>query len=222
MEYRKEQDMTTLIIGGSGSGKSEYAEQCLDLSEGDKIYLATMIASDEESRERVRRHRMMRADRNFRTVECPMNLEETVSQIPKGAAILLEGIGTLCANLLFQPKEGASAEDEQRIKKIKNRILHQIHILAIQSSGFVIVSDEVNRAGCDYEGDTRLYQKLIGELNQELCARSDTVVEMVCGCPVIRKQITVEIEKNDEGMVRNNRSCIFHVFGSADAESQLE
>ncbi len=34
-----------------------------------------MIAWDEECRERIRKHRNMRAEKNFRTIECPVDLE---------------------------------------------------------------------------------------------------------------------------------------------------
>ena len=179
--------MITLVIGGADSGKSEYAEHCLDHVQGEKIYIATMIASDPESRERVHRHRRRRLDRNFRTMECPACLEKAALLIPADAAVLLEGIGTLVANELFcdmLPDPDAA----------KSRIMNGIHAVISRAGELVIVSDEVNRAGFGYQGDTRLYQKLIGELNQELCRLSDRVAEMVCGFPVLRscREITSE------------------------------
>ncbi len=195
--------MITLVIGGSCSGKSEYAERCLDFAAGEKIYIATMIAADEESKERVRRHRERRCGRGFRTVECPNGLDLIAEGLPRGCSVLLEGIGTLAANELFsgytsgndaqvlmagdgrlRDVSGGSGENFQAARQ---RILAGIRQLAAKSEEFVIVSDEVNRAGCDYEGDTRAYQRLIGELNQELCKFADRVVEMVCGCAVVRK-----------------------------------
>ena len=185
--------MMTLIIGGAGSGKSEYAEQCLDSVKGEKIYLATMIVSDREGIERVRRHRMLRSGKNFRTVEVPSGFPEAVSALPEDAAVLLEGIGTLAANELFcgsLKKDGNGTDDPGGMpdaSAAKRRILKGIRHLASHSGELVIVSDEVNRAGCDYEGDTELYQRLVGELNQELGRCADRVVEMVCGCPVVKK-----------------------------------
>ena len=46
--------MLHLITGGSGSGKSRYAEgEILKLGPGRRIYIATMYPSDEESRQRI-------------------------------------------------------------------------------------------------------------------------------------------------------------------------
>ena len=46
--------MVALVTGGSGSGKSAYAEQqLLALNANENIYLATMICRDAESRRRV-------------------------------------------------------------------------------------------------------------------------------------------------------------------------
>ena len=58
--------MITLITGGSGSGKSAYAEeQVLLEGEARRIYIATMYPYDEESHRRIDRHRRMRAGKGF-------------------------------------------------------------------------------------------------------------------------------------------------------------
>ena len=54
--------MLVVVTGGSGSGKSAFAEETvLSLGEARRIYIATMQAFDEESHRRIRRHRHMRA-----------------------------------------------------------------------------------------------------------------------------------------------------------------
>lgn len=63
--------MMHLITGGSGSGKSEYAEsRVLSAGLGRRIYIATMIPCGEEGRQRVERHRALRREKQFETVEC--------------------------------------------------------------------------------------------------------------------------------------------------------
>ena len=53
--------MLVVVTGGSGSGKSAFAEETvLSLGEARRIYIATMQAFDEESHRRIRRHRHMR------------------------------------------------------------------------------------------------------------------------------------------------------------------
>ena len=68
--------MMILVTGGSGSGKSAFAEDCvLALGEKKRIYIATMFPFDEESKKRVARHRNMRSGKGFETVECYTGLK---------------------------------------------------------------------------------------------------------------------------------------------------
>ena len=75
--------MLAVVTGGSGSGKSEYAEGlALQAEPGRKLYLATMMVWDEEGRQRVRRHRRMREGKQFRTEEVFSDLEQF--ELPDG------------------------------------------------------------------------------------------------------------------------------------------
>ena len=90
--------MEALVYGGAASGKSRYAEDllCALSGEGPRIYLATMEAMDEESRARVRRHRALRQNKGFSTLECPRDLDGLT--IPVGSSVLLEDLGNLIKN----------------------------------------------------------------------------------------------------------------------------
>ena len=86
--------MVTLITGGSGSGKSAYAESVITgFGEHERIYIATMYPFDEESHERIRRHRKMRGEKNFQTLECYTGLKNL--QVPPGFCVLLECMAIL-------------------------------------------------------------------------------------------------------------------------------
>ncbi len=62
--------MIVLVTGGSGSGKSAFAEdRVLSFGEARRIYIATMYPFDMESKKRISRHRNMRAGKGFETVE---------------------------------------------------------------------------------------------------------------------------------------------------------
>jgi len=68
--------MLVVVTGGSGSGKSAFAEETvLSFGEARRIYIATMQAFDEESHRRIRRHRHMRAGKGFETIERYIELE---------------------------------------------------------------------------------------------------------------------------------------------------
>ena len=67
--------MFTLVVGGAASGKSEYAEQLI-LRAGalPRYYVATMEPFGAEARARIARHRVLRAQKRFETIECPVGL----------------------------------------------------------------------------------------------------------------------------------------------------
>ena len=78
--------MTELVIGGSGSGKSAYAEkEVLAAGCGRMYYLATMRVLDEEMEKKVARHRRMRAGRGWLTIEQPVDIGQAADVI-SGAA----------------------------------------------------------------------------------------------------------------------------------------
>ena len=94
--------MFTLVVGGAASGKSEYAESLVLLSpHRPRYYIATMEPFDGEGLARVEKHRRMRADKQFETVERYVNLPNL--RLPKRGVALLECVGNLAANELYSP-----------------------------------------------------------------------------------------------------------------------
>lgn len=164
-----------LITGGSGSGKSAYAEaQILALNGECRVYLATMYPYDEESRQRIVRHRKMRAEKNFTTVECYRDLEKT--EIPEHADVLLECMSNLTANEMFWP-EGAGSDTEEQI-------LRGVERLRRKARNLVIVSNEIFSDGCEYDSGTKEYQRTLGKINCRLAELADRVTEVVYGIPL--------------------------------------
>ena len=66
--------MFTLVIGGSASGKSEFAEQLTLSLDGPRLYIATMEPFGVEAQARIARHRTARRERGFETIENYVNL----------------------------------------------------------------------------------------------------------------------------------------------------
>lgn len=166
--------MLTLVIGGSASGKSEFAESLiLACPSRRRYYLATMQIFDGECRARVARHRAMRAEKSFETVECPVNL--TSVRLPEPGAVLLEDLGNLAANELYSP-EGAG-------EKALDAIRQGVDSLLSQCEDLVIVSNELFTGGRDYLGDTEGYLRLMAEAHRALAEKADRVIEVVYGIP---------------------------------------
>ena len=83
--------MIALITGGSGCGKSVYAEQLgARLMGTARCYIATMRVCDEEAENRVRRHRAQRAGAGYATIECPLDLAS--ARVAPGSVVLLEDV----------------------------------------------------------------------------------------------------------------------------------
>ena len=105
--------MLVVVTGGSGSGKSAFAEdRVLSFGESRRIYIATMQAFDEESHRRIRRHRRMRSGKGFETIERCTELDELI--LPKNCVVLLECMSNLVANEMFR-EDGFHPEVSEKI-----------------------------------------------------------------------------------------------------------
>ena len=123
--------MLTLVIGGAASGKSAYAEHLAVQSGGPRYYLATMQVWDAECAARVAKHRAMRAQKQFATVECPQNLH--LVRLPQQGTALLEDLGNLAANELYRP-DGSCLPPKQAAEKMLAGIEQSLHNATILSS----------------------------------------------------------------------------------------
>ena len=170
--------MIVLVTGGSGSGKSAFAEdKVLSFGEARRIYIATMYPFDMESKKRVHRHRNMRAGKGFETVECYTNLKDLL--LPKDSVVLLECMSNLVANEMFQKdgaKERTVEESLRGIREIAGYVRH-----------LVIVTNEIFSEAAIYEGETETYRKYLGEINRSLGEMADEVYEVVYGIPLCVK-----------------------------------
>lgn len=167
--------MLILVIGGSGSGKSEYAEQrCVRFETGQKTYIATMEPYDEESFARIARHQRMRSGKGFDTLECYTHLED--ADIPENGTVLLECMSNLVANEMFSPAG--------RKEDCVSLILRGVKRMAQQAEHTVIVTNQVFSDGIVYDKETENYLKYLGEINLRIAAFADEVIEVVHGIPV--------------------------------------
>ena len=193
--------MFVVVTGGSGSGKSEYAEnRVLAFNDPLRFYVATMQSYDAESEARIARHRKLRAGKGFETVERQLDLKNLDLSVwkqtgtkehgrgpggeagkepgrePGTVSVLLECVSNLAANEMFDPAgAGENALDE--IELGIDRLLEQCDNL-------VAVTNEIFSDGVTYSPETQAYQDLLGKINRYMVARADEAVEVVCGIPV--------------------------------------
>ena len=167
--------MIVLVTGGSGCGKSTWAEaQIAALPGGERIYLATMQARDGESALRVARHRAQRAHLDFRTLECPKDVAS--ADIAPGSVVLLEDLVNLTANEMF---DGGDA----------GRVIPALEALAGKCRHLVMVTNDVFSDGGDYSESVRAYLRALARINCAAAAMADRVVEVVYSVPVPLKGV---------------------------------
>ena len=171
--------MLTIVTGGSGSGKSAFAEdKVLAFGEAQRVYIATMHPFDEESHKRIERHRKMRAGKGFETIECYTGLKDV--KLPSGGVVLLECMSNLVANEMFE-EQGAH---EQTVKDI----MSGIDELVRQAAHVVIVTNEIFSDAVVFDKEMASYLEYLGKINQAVALRADEVVEVVYGIPVYQKK----------------------------------
>lgn len=190
--------MITLVTGGSGSGKSAYAESLLSSCEGIRYYIATMQIYDAEGEKKVERHRKLRAGKGFLTIESPMNVgkirfacagEAEQAQYRQGAerkvqgssgkkSALLECMSNLTANEMFT-KDGMKSEEE-----VVEKIVSEIQTISQKLDNLVIVTNNVFEDGVIYDAGTMEYLRALGRINAALARLADRVAEVVVGIPV--------------------------------------
>lgn len=176
--------MLLFIFGGSGSGKSEYAEQrILEAGEMPRCYVATMEPFGGEAEKRIERHRKLRAGKGFTTVECATHLERL--RLPERGAALLEDLSNLLANEIWSESgrgwSGGLVEE----------LCRTIKALSDEQRLFVVVGNDVHRDGEAQTPEMERYASLLADCQTRLAALADEVVEVVCGIPLVLQQTKV-------------------------------
>lgn len=188
--------MLYLVTGGSGSGKSGYAEQLAvrlhhSMDEAGKLYyVATMYPYDEtETAQRIARHRAMRQGKGFETREQYTDIG--CIDPDRRDVLLIECMSNLLANEMYM--DDGSLREIQDIKDLCESadcaIIGPILDMAGSAFAVVVVTNEIFSDGsaeyCDTE--TRNYIRLLGYINRRLGMYADETTEVVCGIPVRMK-----------------------------------
>ena len=202
--------MLHIVYGGSASGKSSYAESfAMSLQgEGRLLYIATMYPYkwntteiDPETMQRIERHRAMRADKGFDTVECYRHVEHIVAK--RQDVLLLECMSNLLANEMYLEQDsddGGLAETMSEVEKagvgmsetlslVSKKIVQALVNLSTRVQDVIVTNDVFSDGGSlTYDESTREYVKNLAEINCALARVAETVTEVVCGIPVIVKK----------------------------------
>ena len=204
--------MFHLITGGSGSGKSEYAESEVErlahLTESEeKYYIATMFPYGEETLQKIRRHQQMRAGKGFVTLECYTDLYRLAFSDPfsgagqtegqderqnghvsgnrksrKHTVVLLECMSNLLANECYM-ESGAQARKLDPVAEIEKGM----EVLLECCEHVVVVTNEVFSDIPVESREMKIYLEYLGRINRWMAKRADQVTEVVYGIPLKKK-----------------------------------
>ena len=164
--------MTVFITGGSGSGKSAFAESIAQKLGGSLVYVATMPVASDEDKAKVERHHALRAGKGFVTLERP----DKLADLPDGGeTMLIECLSTHVANLMFSPDNAPA--DTALIKAELAPLLHR-------KGNTIFVSAEIASDGATYSPETEAYRSVLTAINRHLADSCDAAAEVVCGIPV--------------------------------------
>ena len=155
--------MITLITGGSGSGKSAYAEKYIchvsnEKGNKEKYYIATMQVFDDEGQRKIDRHRRLRAGKGFITIVQAAEAEKEALDAP----------------------ENMKDYETAQISRVSKKVLKEVSILSENVAELVIVTNNVFEDGVCYDESTMNYIKAMGIVNRGLAAMAERVVEHSC------------------------------------------
>lgn len=164
----------TLVLGGTRSGKSAYAESLFEGVET-PLYLATGTAGDGEMSERIAAHRERRGE-CWKTIEEPIGLAAALLRESRpDQPILVDCLTLWLGNLM-----GGERDVNQLFDAL-------ISVLPRLKGPVVLVSNEVGSGIVPDNALARRFRDHAGDLHQRVAAIADSVVLVTAGLPITLK-----------------------------------
>ncbi len=164
-----------LVLGGARSGKSHTAQTLAESASGNRTYIATAQAFDDEMRERIVRHQSER-DGSWRAQDAPLELAEAIRALAgPGKVVLVDCLTLWLSNLLLAEREPAPEIDEL------------CQAVSAAAGPLVLVSNEVGHGIVPATPLGRRFRDAQGRLNQQVAAACDAVLFVTAGCPTLIK-----------------------------------
>jgi len=165
----------TFITGGQRSGKSSYAQKLAEQVSEHPIYVATARKWDEDFINRIKRHQADRGNQ-WTTIEEEKHLGRLDI---KNKTILLDCITLWLTNIYHDN----SYDVETSLKVAQN----EWDMLITKGNELFVVSNELGMGIHAHDEASRKFTDLQGWMNQYIAKKSDKVILMVSGMPLIVK-----------------------------------
>jgi adenosylcobinamide kinase / adenosylcobinamide-phosphate guanylyltransferase len=167
--------LLTTVLGGASSGKSSFAERLVLGSGRSPVYLATAQAFDAEMAAKIADHRAARAADGWRTLEEPLDLVPVLSAVTAADAVLIDCATMWLTNLML-----AEADVDAALTRL-------LDALTGCPAPVVIVTNEVGLGIVPENALARRFRVAQGGMNARLAERSDLVVAVIAGLPLVLK-----------------------------------
>jgi adenosylcobinamide kinase/adenosylcobinamide-phosphate guanylyltransferase len=167
-----------LVLGGSRSGKSAYAEELLrDAATVDYVATATTIEGDDEWDLRVALHQARRPA-TWRTVETG----DVAGELSRdGAPALVESVTTWLARVMEDAGCWTEPPHPNATGALTAALDRLVDSWSATVRAVVAVSDEVGSGLVPDTESGRLFRDTLGELNQRMAKAADEVYFVVAG-----------------------------------------
>ena len=184
-----------LCSGGARSGKSEFAERLALATKGQKAYVATGQAFDEEMVDRIKKHQERRGEiwNNF---EVPLHLADEWENISQSAdVILIDCLTMFTTNHMMAYGSIRGQEDANRLEQT---ILSELDTLldSIQSCEGKTVIFVTNEIGLGIVPDNKLaryFRDIAGRVNRAVASVADKLYLTISGVTIELKSQEVHI-----------------------------
>jgi adenosylcobinamide kinase/adenosylcobinamide-phosphate guanylyltransferase len=176
--------MKELILGGARSGKSALALERARASAREVVFIATAMASDDEMRARIERHRCERPS-EWKTFECPVQLASAIREIGEEPFVIVDCLTLWLTNILFphSSHDALNADEGTFAHETEN-----LYATLRQHSGdMVLVSNEVGWGLVPDNPIGRRFRDEQGRVNQRVAALCDRVTLVAAGLPLTLK-----------------------------------
>ena len=170
--------MLILLTGGSACGKSTFGENLAVQGPKPLYYIAAMQPYDDECLKKIARHRELRRDKGFETIERYTGVD-TLELPQKDGTALLECVCNLTANEMYIQPDTPVDPVEQVVAGVRN-LMEQTHTL-------IVITNDVGSDNEAYSDETRRYIEALGEINARVAQMADRVYELVAGIPICLK-----------------------------------